>query len=72
MNPLTQTVSQIGVISQMTNSHAQLDIARRFHAALIARDWSVICTHLTDDAHWTLPGDNMIAVPEIGADAVVE
>ena len=59
-------------ISQMTNSHTQLDIARRFHAALVARDWNALRVLLTDDAQWTLPGDNTISGTAIGADAVVE
>ncbi len=63
---------QTGAISQVTDSHAQLDIARRFHAALATRDWSGIRALLTDDAHWTLPGDNTISGIANGADAVVE
>lgn len=55
----------------MTNYHAQLDVARRFHAALVARDWSTIRNLLTDDAQWTLPGDNTISGTAVGADAVV-
>jgi uncharacterized protein len=50
----------------------QLDIARRFHATLVARDWSTMRDLLTDDAQWTLPGDNTISGTAIGADAVVE
>ena len=56
----------------MTDHNAKLDIARRFHAALTARDWSAIRALLTDDAHWTLPGDNTISGPANGADAVVD
>ncbi len=59
-------------ISQMTNSHTQLDIARRFHAALVAHDWNALRVLLTNDAQWTLPGDNTISGTAIGADAVVE
>ena len=59
-------------ISQMTNFHAQLDIARRFHAGLVTRDWSAIRALLTDDAHWTLPGNNTISGTANGADAVVD
>ncbi len=44
---LKQTIKDI---SQMTNSHPQLDIARRFHAALAARDWNALRVLLTDDA----------------------
>ena len=67
MNPLPQTN-----ISQVSDHHAQLDIARRFHAALTARDWSAIRALLTDDAHWTLSGDNTISGTANGADAVVD
>lgn len=56
----------------MTNHSTQLDIARRFHAALTARDWSAIRALLTDDARWTLPGDNTISGTASGADAVVD
>lgn len=59
-------------ISQVTNHHAQLDIARRFHATLVARDWGAMRALLTDDAHWTLPGNNAISGTANGADAVVE
>ena len=32
----------------------QLDIGHRFHAALVARDWSAVRNLLADDAQWTL------------------
>lgn len=38
----------------------------------MARDWSAIRALLTDDAHWTLPGNNTISGTANGADAVVE
>ncbi|MGI5340721.1 nuclear transport factor 2 family protein [Streptomyces sp. CA-181903] len=44
----------------------------RFHAFLGAGDWDGIRTLLTDDATWTLPGDNAISGTAEGADAVVE
>ncbi|OKH58214.1 ketosteroid isomerase [Scytonema sp. HK-05] len=56
----------------MTDYNAKFDIARRFHAALAARDWSAIHALLTDDAQWTLPGDNTISGTANGADAVVD
>jgi hypothetical protein len=57
----------------MTNHSTQLDIARRFHAALTARDdGGAIRALLTDDARWTLPGDNTISGTASGADAVVD
>lgn len=64
--------SQLGVIVPMFDQPAQLDIARRFYAALVARDWSAIRTLLTDDAQWTLPGNNTISGTANGADAVVD
>ncbi len=68
MKPLFQA----GVVTQVTEHNTKLDIARRFHAALTARDWSAIRALLTDDAHWTLPGDNTISGTANGADAVVD
>ncbi|WP_333260965.1 nuclear transport factor 2 family protein [Microcoleus sp. S13_C5] len=61
-----------GVVAQVTDHNAKLDIARRFHAALAAGDWSAIPALLTDDAHWTLPGENTISGTANGADAVVD
>jgi ketosteroid isomerase-like protein len=56
----------------MTHSNPQIDIARRFHATLVARDWEAMRTLLTDNAEWTLPGNNTISGTVTGADAVVE
>ena len=56
----------------MSINQTQVDIARSFLAATAAKDWSVQRTLLTDDAHWTLPGDNTISGTANGADAVVE
>ena len=47
-------------------------LARRFHAALAARDWLAIRALLHDDAYWVLPGNNRISGPADGAGAVVE
>ena len=58
--------------SQLTHHQVQLDIAHRFHAALVARDWSAIRALLTEDAQWTLPGDNTISGTANGAGAVVD
>ena len=66
------TVLTQGNVLQMDNYSVQYDIARRFHAALTARDWSAIRTLLTDDAQWTLPGNNTISGTANGADAVVD
>ncbi len=68
MKPLFQA----GVVAQVTEHNAKFDIARRFYAALTAGDWSAIRALLTEDAHWTLPGDNTISGTANGADAVVD
>ncbi|GGR72644.1 MULTISPECIES: nuclear transport factor 2 family protein [Streptomyces] len=47
-------------------------LGTRFHAFLAAGDWDGIRSLLTDDATWTLPGDNTISGTAVGADAVVE
>lgn len=51
---------------------ANLMVGRRFHAALSKGDWAAIRDLLTDDATWTLPGDNLVSGHVSGADAVVE
>ncbi len=63
-------LSQTGAITQMTHHNTKLDIARRFHTALTARDWGAIRVLLTDDAQWVLPGDNTISGTANGVDAV--
>ncbi|WP_411123532.1 nuclear transport factor 2 family protein [Streptomyces sp. x-19] len=53
----------------------QYDAAHRlgetFHGYLAAGDWNGIRTLLTDDATWTLPGDNTVSGTAEGADEVV-
>jgi ketosteroid isomerase-like protein len=56
----------------MTLDSEKLDIAKRFHAALVSADWAGIRALLTDDATWRLPGDNKISGEARGGDAVVE
>jgi len=56
----------------MNEATSKIAIARAFHAALVARDWAAIRALLTEQAEWTLPGDNAISSPAKGADAVVE
>ena len=56
----------------MLNHPSKIDLARQFHAALVARDWAAIRSLLTDEAEWTLPGNNAISGSARGADAVVE
>lgn len=36
--------------SQLTHHQVQLDIAHRFHAALVAKDWIAMRALLTEDA----------------------
>lgn len=50
----------------------KLELARAFHASLASRDWDRLRSLFTDDAVWTLPGDNAISGRAAGADAVVE
>jgi ketosteroid isomerase-like protein len=64
--------SQTKVVTSAADRDAKLDIARRFHAALAARDWSAIRALLTDDAQWIWPGDNTISGTASGADTVIE
>ena len=46
-------------------------IARAFHDALAAEDWSGLRDLLADDAEWSMPGKNAISGPAQTADAVV-
>jgi len=48
------------------------NIAQKFHATLVNRDWPAMRALFHDDATWTLPGDNAISGTAIGGDAVVE
>jgi ketosteroid isomerase-like protein len=50
----------------------KLELARAFHASLTSRDWARLRSLFTDDATWTLPGDNTISGRVTGADAMVE
>lgn len=50
----------------------KLELARAFHASLVARDWVRLRSLFTDDATWTLPGENTISGRAVGADAIVE
>ncbi len=56
----------------MARYELQHQLGKTFHAYLVARDWEGIRTLLTDDATWTLPGDNTISGTAEGAEAVVE
>jgi uncharacterized protein len=49
----------------------RIAVARSFHTALSTRDWLALRALLTDDATWTLPGDNLISGKVFGADDVV-
>jgi uncharacterized protein len=52
-------------------SEERIAVGRSFHAALSARNWQALRALLTDDATWTLPGDNLISGKVFGADDVV-
>lgn len=54
------------------NYDANTKLARAFHAALAAKDWVGMRQFFTDDATWTLPGNNTISGRAEGADAVIE
>ncbi|MCC2280296.1 nuclear transport factor 2 family protein [Streptomyces sp. ET3-23] len=56
----------------MARYELQHQLGKTFHAYLVARDWEGIRSLLTDDATWTLPGDNTISGTAEGAEAVVE
>jgi ketosteroid isomerase-like protein len=56
----------------MSHYETAHQLGKAFHACLAARDWDGIRALLTDDATWTLPGDNTISGTAVGADAVVE
>lgn len=48
------------------------ELARRFHGALVAKDWEGMRELVHDEATWTLPGDNAISGRAQGVDAVIE
>lgn len=48
------------------------ELARRFHRALVAKDWEGMRELVHDEATWTLPGDNAISGRAQGVDAVIE
>ncbi|MGW1893359.1 nuclear transport factor 2 family protein [Streptomyces sp. NPDC002004] len=50
----------------------RLALAEAFRQNLTARDWPGLRALFTEDATWTLPGDNRISGRVEGADAVVE
>lgn len=56
----------------MSSYETQHQLGEQFHAYLTARDWDGIRSLLTDDATWSLPGDNTISGTAEGAEAVVE
>lgn len=55
-----------------TSADERYELAAAFQQSLIARDWQALRALLTDDAVWTLPGDNKISGRAEGADAIVE
>lgn len=54
----------------MDTTSSNIEIGRAFHTALSAKDWTAIRALLTEDATWTLPGNNLISGKAIGADGV--
>jgi ketosteroid isomerase-like protein len=58
-------------MSRTPTYEERMDLATRFHAALVARDWTGLRRLLTDDAQWVLPGDNTISGAAIGAEDVL-
>ncbi|MFJ8098212.1 nuclear transport factor 2 family protein [Streptomyces griseofuscus] len=56
----------------MARYEVQHQLGKKFHTYLTAGDWEGIRSLLTDDATWTLPGDNTISGTAVGAEAVVE
>ncbi|MEW2274353.1 nuclear transport factor 2 family protein [Streptomyces griseofuscus] len=56
----------------MARYEVQHQLGKKFHAYLTAGDWEGIRSLLTDDATWTLPGDNTISGTAVGAEAVME
>lgn len=47
-------------------------LAAAFQQSLLAQNWQALRALFTDDATWTLPGDNKISGRAEGADAVVD
>jgi ketosteroid isomerase-like protein len=52
------------------NSAEKIEMGRKFHPALLSRDWSAIRSLLADNATWTLPGNNLISGTAVGAGKV--
>ena len=50
----------------------KIEMGRKFHAALLSRDWPAIRSLLTDNVTWTLPGNNLISGTAVGADEVTQ
>ncbi|KUL34373.1 ketosteroid isomerase [Streptomyces sp. NRRL F-4489] len=55
----------------MPQYEAAHQLGTKFHGCLSAGDWDGIRSLLTDDATWTLPGDNTVSGTANGADEVV-
>ncbi|GAB2699411.1 nuclear transport factor 2 family protein [Kitasatospora kifunensis] len=51
---------------------AKLLLVEAFRTSLQTSDWALFRSLLTEDASWTLPGDNKISGTAEGVDAVVE
>ncbi len=56
----------------MSGVDPKILLARRLHSTLTARDWPALRGLFTDDASWTLPGDNAVSGHVEGGDAVID
>ncbi|WP_329561560.1 nuclear transport factor 2 family protein [Kitasatospora sp. NBC_01266] len=56
----------------MSELSEKTTLAETFRTALQSADWPLLRSLLTEDCHWTLPGDNRISGQVRGADAVIE
>ncbi len=56
----------------MTTHAEKLDIAERFHNALVQKDWDRMRAIIAADATWVLPGNNRISGSVQGIEAIIE
>ncbi len=56
----------------MTTHDEKIAIAKRFHGALVKKDWDSMRDIITADATWVLPGNNRISGPAHGVEAIIE
>jgi ketosteroid isomerase-like protein len=58
-------------VTTMDRYSQNTEIAKQFYGALTSQDWSALRALVTDNAVWTLPGENKISGAAIGGDALV-